>query len=290
MTNRNIVLIGGPDSGKTNFIGRLWIALRQNGGTLSIAGTPGEIKYVEEAVAYMHQGRFAPRTDQNLESAKSSVSIPLKLTEGGHSYLAELVVPDIYGEIWKDAVETTELATEWMDKLGDAFGALIFVRVLSELNRDPLDWVTSAELMAYQGVAAQATDTPTQVMLCEFIRFLELKLPVSFTGNKPRIAVLVTAWDLVDGVRSPAGPRAYLHEEYPLFAGRLADLDRFEVRVFAVSVFGGDPETDTKFRDELLDSDFKTFGYVRYESDGKIVESSDLTLPVAWVIREQLSL
>ena len=86
-----------------------------------------------------------------------------------------------------------------------------------------------------------------QVMLCEFLRFLELKLPNRTTGRKPRIAVIVTAWDLLDKERSAAGPRAYLQKEYPLFAGRLADLDRFDVTIFAISILGGDPQSDEGF-------------------------------------------
>jgi len=290
MSSRNVILIGGPDSGKTNFIGRLWIALRGGSGALSTSETPNEIKYVEGAVAHLHQGHFAPRTDQNLEADRSSVTIPLVLTEDGKRFSADLVVPDIFGEVWKDAVETTELASEWMAQLESAFGALVFVRVLSKLNRDPPDWVTSAELMAYQGANSKPTDIPTQVMLCEFLRFLELKIPNSLTGQKPRISVLVTAWDLLDPERSVAGPRAYLQEQYPLFAGRLRDLDRFDVSIFAVSILGGDPEADEGFREVLLDSDFKSVGYVRYDFNGGIIESTDLTLPVAWAIRAQATL
>ena len=284
MSTRSVILIGGPDTGKTNFIGRLWIALRTDGGALTASGTPDEIKYVEDAVDYLHQGSFAPRTDRNLGADQGSVTIPLGLVESREEKIAELVVPDISGEVWEKAVETNELAPEWMARLEDAAGALLFVRVQSSLNVNPLDWVTSAELMGYQGDATQPNKMPTQVMLCEFLRFLELKLPDHPTGRKPRIAVTVTAWDLLDKDRSDAGPRAYLQQEYPLFAGRLADLDRFDVTVFAVSILGGDPGADERFRDKLLDSDFQSAGFVRFDRDGAVEEVSDVTLPVAWAI------
>ena len=41
------------------------------------------------------------------------------------------------GEIWKGAVETRELARERMRQLEEAVGAVVFVRVLSELNVSP---------------------------------------------------------------------------------------------------------------------------------------------------------
>ena len=121
-----------------------------------------------------------------------------------------------------------------------------------------------------------------QPRLCEFLRFLELKLPDRPTGRKPRIAVIVTAWDLLDRERSTAGPRAYLQQEYPLFVGRLDDLDRFDVEIFAMSILGGDLKGDEGFRDRLLDSDFQSAGFVRFDHGGTIKEESDVTLPVAW--------
>ena len=284
MSTRSAILIGGPDTGKTNFIGRLWLALRTDGAALAASGTPDEIQYVEEIVAHLHQGRFAPRTDQNLEADQGSVIIPLGLDESHEEKIAELVIPDISGEIWKKAVETSELVPEWMARLEDAAGALLFVRVSSSLNENPLDWVTSVKLMEHQGDDTQSDKMPTQVMLCEFLRFLELKLPDRPTGRKPRIAVIITAWDLLDQERSAAGPRAYLQQEHPLFVGRLDDLDRFDVEIFAMSILGGDPQADEGFRDGLLDSDFQSAGFVRFDHGGTIKKESDVTLPVAWAI------
>ena len=125
---------------------------------------------------------------------------------------------------------------------------------------------------------------PTQVMLCQFLRFLELTLSDPPTDRKLRIAVVVTAWDLLDGDRAAAGPVAYLQTEYPLFAGRLADLDRFEVTVFAMSILGGDLQADEEFSNTLLESGVKTAGYVRFDHDGTVEEVVDITLPVAWAI------
>lgn len=279
MSTSSVILIGEPDTGKTNFIGRLWIALQTDGGALTASGTPDEIRYVEEIVAHLHKGHFAPRTELNLEANQGSVIIPLSHEEK----IGELVIPDISGEIWKNAVETNELAPEWMARLEGAAGALLFVRVLSPVNVDLPDWVTSAELMKHQGDAAQQDKVPTQVTLCEFLRFLELKLPDRPTGRKPRIAVIITAWDLLDQERSAAGPQVYLQQQYPLFAGRLADLDRFDVMIFAMSVFGGDLQ-DAEFRNKLLDSDFQSAGFVQFDYDGEVKKESDVTIPIAWAI------
>ena len=286
MTTASIVLMGGPDTGKTNFIGRLWLALRNSESSLRLGGTPAEIKYVEEAVGYLHRGQFAPRTDKNVAAEQSSITMPLARRHAakGEEGL-ELVVPDVSGEIWKTAVDTRELAQERMQQLENAMGAVVFVRVLSELNISPPDWVTSAELMQLQE-DADVREMPTQVMLCEFVRFLEVKLRAGRNGRKPRVAVVVTAWDLLDAERAASGPRAYLEREFPLFAGRLDDVSRFEVEIFCMSILGGDPGADEGFRARLLDVGLESAGYVRYRSGNEIRETADVGLPVAWVIQE----
>ena len=290
MSTHRIILVGGPDTGKTNFIARLWVALRFGGCALTTSGTPDEIKYVEDAVGHLHQGNFAPRTDKNLEAEQTSITIPLGLDEHNEKTIAKLVIPDISGEVWKSAVETGELPPERMAQFEGAVGAVLFVRVLSCLNVNPLDWVNAAKLMEYQGIDTEPNEMPTQVMLCELLRFIELKLQDGATGCKPRLAIVVTAWDLLDNDRSVAGPRTYLEREYPLFAGRLADLDRFDVEIFAMSIFGGDPEADKEFRNGLLDDGLNSAGYVRVYEGGTIQETSDFSFPVAWTINNYANL
>ena len=284
MGSRSVILVGGPDTGKTNFIGRVWIALQADDSALSALAPPDDIRYVEEVVASLYEGRFAPRTDKNLDVERGSVVIPLGLSDFQGAEVAELVIPDISGEIWEKAVETSELPAGWMERLEAADAALLFVRVLSDTNSTPIDWVTNPELMKHQGDDAQQKNIPTQVILCELLRYLELKLRTRPTGQKPRIAVVVTAWDLLDDERSAVGPYGYLQKEYPLFAGRLSDIDRIDVMVFAMSIFGGDPEADSEFRDRLLESDLHSAGYVRVHRNGSIEEKRDVTIPIAWAI------
>ena len=252
------------------------------------AALPERIDYVQQVVAHLHQGCFAPRTDKSTEANPEEVILPVTVRKRGDDDTFDLMVPDVSGEIWKKAVESNELAPEWMEKLETAVGAIVFVRVLSELNVDPVDWVTAKELMVHQGDAAQPHRIPTQVMLCELSRFLEGKLHRGLTGRTPRVAVVVTAWDLLDCERSRAGPVSYLQKQYPLFAGRLADVDGLDVMIFGISVLGGDLTHDSSFRTEFLASDVESAGYVLYEDNGIVRKESDLTLPLCWAIGEQI--
>ena len=284
MSSRNVILVGGPDTGKTNFIGRLWIAVQSDDCALSAYAPPDDIRYVEEVVASLYRGQFAPRTNKNLDAELGSLVIPVALNDSERERVSELVIPDISGEIWEKAVETSELPSDWMERLETADAALLFVRVLSDTNSVPIDWVSNPELMQHQGDDGQQKRIPTQVILCELLRYLELQLSTRPEAKKPRIAVVVTAWDLLDVERSAAGPHGYLQKEYPLFAGRLSDIENVDIMVFAMSIFGGDPEADNEFRDRLLKSELHSVGYVRFDSNGSIEEDSDITIPIAWAI------
>ncbi len=284
MTTRRVVLIGGPDSGKTNFIARFWVSALQPSSMLAASGSPDDIRYVEEILAHILQGGFAPRTDTTSEHA-----LELELSSENDEDFASLIIPDVSGELWHDAVQLGELPQTWMNQLSEATGALIFVRVQSDVNVSRLDWVTSSELMALQGDGndeeqEKANEVSTQVNLCEYVRFLEHTMRSASVERKCRIAVLVTAWDLLDPVTAAQGPFAYIEKEYPLFAGRVQDADEFEFAFYAVSVTGGDPVVDEEFKDTLLNSDFETVGYVKRKIGEAWSESTDFTTAIAWTI------
>ena len=287
MTNHSIVLIGGPDSGKTNFLARIWESLRVCEGTLIAPEVPGNIKYVEDALAHLLQGTFAPRSDKGFDELGRSFSIPVVSAKNRKLDPVQIVVPDVSGELWKEAVEKFELPAQWIDNLREAFGALLFLRIGSNQNIEHLDWVTTAKILRMNTLQSEEDQDaprqiPTAVQLCELLRLLEYVLAENTSIVKPRVAILVTAWDLLDTQRAKLGPMAYLATEFPLLAGRLADMSKLNVQVFGMSIVGGD-FIDQDFKQRFLDGELNSFGYVVCEIDGRVQKDFDLTLPVAWV-------
>jgi hypothetical protein len=126
------------------------------------------------------------------------------------------------------------------------------------------------------------TKIPTQIALCELLRFLEFGMKSTPGGPRPRVAVLVTAWDRLDEEKRVQGPMAYLRVQYPMFAGRLEDIETLEVKAFGVSVVSGD-FADPAFKAEFYEKGLKNSGYVvTDDKPGQFVP--DLTLPVSWVM------
>lgn len=330
MTRRSIVLMGGPDSGKTNYIARLWPSFKRRKGALRAEHLPDDIAYVDSAVEYLMQGSFAPRSDRNLEVGRADFSISVRAA-GDQGEMTELMVPDISGELWTRMVATFEISQEWLDVLNDAEGAIIFVRVHSDLIVKPLDWVTARSILELEqdGVEAAAEeaasdvggegderqpdenvsdgvqtvegapsgaegedtgeqlsqpDLPTQVLLCELLRYLNQHLADRSDGGRPHVAIVVAAWDLLDSDARAAGPMVYLRKEFPLFAGRLADTGRLAVKLFGLSIVGGDLADDDRFREEFVDKDVSEEGWVVVEDHDGLRIDTDVMLPIAWAM------
>ena len=265
----------------TNYLGRLWKALTEENASLRATQQPDDVRYVLDALTHLLRGEFAPRTDTNIDVDGRHCSIQVAWEREGGTKDAELLVPDVSGELWAEAVQTNELPETWLASVRQSIGALLFVRVDSPLHIPSLDWVAAREHLEVGGEAAES-QIPTDVQLCEFLRFLELFLGKNSDVNKPRVAVLVAAWDIVDEDRSQEGPKAYLRREFPLFSYRLADISAVEVAVFGVSVVGGDFR-DEAFKERFFAGRVDEFGFVVTEP-GPVPPHADMTIPVRWVL------
>ena len=283
--DRNLLLIGGPDTGKTNYLARFWLALTAGQGDLEIFQVPQNIVYVEQAVSHLLQGEFAPHTSR--DAGRNDFDGVVVLRAGPDpGAQAHLVKPDIYGEMWSNAVQTHQIDENWMGLMRSCGAALLFVRAMSPLNTDPLDWVTAAHLLS-AGLrnSGPARVLPTQMVLCELLTFLRDTLKSEKAEAPPRIAVVVTAWDLLDAEDRASGPRAYIEREFPMMAGEIAFSEDLDIRVFGSSIVGGDLQDDEEFKARYRAGRPTQFGYVIFEQSGRVVESPDIALPVSWALR-----
>lgn len=278
----NIVLVGGPNSGKSNYIARLWISLSKKEGRLFAPTTPDKIDYVETLVKHLFAGKFVARSDSSLHEEGNDLVVDVAVRDAEPEVSASLVVPDVLGEVWQGAVANSHLQERWHDLLVTSTSALLFVHANDKDNVVALDWVTAGDLLeAGLGDEKDATEIPTQVALCELLRMLDDLL--CRDEGRPRVAVIVAAWDKLDPNERASAPIKYLDKQFPLFAGRLRDTLDVDVRVFGLSVVGGDFSVQT-FRDKLLDEGVPGHGYVVFEQAGEVEVCKDVTAPLQWLL------
>ena len=282
MSKKTVALIGGPETGKTNFLARLWESLKSGNGSLRASDIPENISYVEDALNHLLEGEFAPRTRAAGISGTIKISVESRLMEGNGT--SELLVPDVMGEIWEKAVSTREISREIHEVLEDACGALLFVRVLSELNETPMDWVVAKKLLELPVKHdSPSGKIPTQVQLCELLKMLEHAWKDSKSAR--RVAIIVTSWDRLDTRRADDGPHAYISSEFPLFAGKIQSPINMEICVFGMSVVGGDLTNDLEFKEDFFNQRFQDTGYLVKETPTGNEQSKDITYALDWVLR-----
>src|ERR1700692_3440267 len=108
--SRSVVLLGGPDSGKTNYVGRVWQALDAGKGRIHAAKQPNDIRFVLEVADHLFSGNFAPRSEH--ADVRRDFEVVVAKEHGGDE--TSIVIPDISGELWRNAVLNYEIASDWM--------------------------------------------------------------------------------------------------------------------------------------------------------------------------------
>lgn len=353
MTEDSVVIVGGPASGKTNYIARLWLSFKSKKGMLRAQKLPSNIEYVNDAVQHLLARRFAPRTERNVEVGGRRDLIVTVRADNGEGPERMLTVPDITGELWQRAIATYEIPHEWLERLKRSSAAIMFIRAHSRFNLQPMDWVTARDLMGgahednededegadedygcdededgspipgsrddqvtggrgdgfREGLAENGVEIlnegervdepveeneansstiglPAQVGFCELFRYMETTLANKESGARPRLAVVITAWDMLDAEAKAAGPMQYLEDQFPIFAGRLQSRSRLEVEVFGMSIVGGNLRgpANKDFRDSLKTVDLSEVGYAVLGSPSGVQEYPDVTIPLAWAL------
>lgn len=280
MVSTSILLVGGPDSGKSNYLARLWLALKSRRHGLRATATPENIEYIEEISAHLLHGIFVPKTEH--EDVTRDFNAQIATVDGLFS--ADLSVPDVYGELWQKAVKSREIPQHWLDTMQEATCAILFVRVHSPNNFQPLDWVATQSLLRGKKSITANRELPAQVTLIELLRFIEDTMSRQ-KGRKPKVAIVVTAWDLLDPEERLMAPEVYLENEFPMFAGRLEDCCSLDVKVFGCSIVGGTLKEGSEFTEEFLASDYNERGYVVLSDASGVKNIHDVTEPINWLLR-----
>lgn len=276
-TNTNVMFVGGPGSGKSNYLFRTWIAIEHQTGLLRKSGLPPNLDYLHDGASRLFAGEFAPHTSVD---APSTAEIPVGVV-GSHDS-SQLTVPDVSGEVWDNVYQLREWPVAWDTYIEQRCSFVLFIRAGSPHNAQPLDWLTCERLYKTRGAVRGDPRVPTQVVLVDWLQTLHtLTAERWMTSVVPRLSIVVTAWDTLDG---DVGPLDYLNREFPLLGQFLAaGLHGFDARVFGVSVVGGDLD-DSKYRARFLAGHPAKHGYCVLQQGRTVERSNDILLPLYWAI------
>jgi hypothetical protein len=279
------LVMGLPSSGKTTFIAALWHELesREVPDSLQLAEVHGNRDHLNRI---RKQWLDCQEIERTKITAERTVSFRLRTQAGD---LTDLFVPDMSGETYRMQWESRQWTRQFQEHAARCQGSLLFVHpqnVVEPVRIDGLVGRIEAELMGLGepeappvGEAAQETPpvewtpaaAPTQVQLVELLQFL-LRIP--FRDRQMRLAVVISAWDLVNGTT----PGKWLSDRLPLLDQFIeSNSGRLPFRIFGVSAQGGAINEAARLQQLAIPSH-------RIRIVGEGCGPHDITGPIKWLM------
>ena len=277
-------IVGLPRSGKTTFLAALYhlVDSGEVSTKLRIDSYSGDQTYLNQIVSTWLACKEVIRT-----SGAENTRVELRLREEDSSRTISLVFPDLAGEIFETQVAERKCQTDYVDGCNQRGGILLFVSANRQVGEDmtviqqnALFGQPSAEQAATGPAPSEwsAAKLPSQVQLIELLQFL---LHPPFLRRKRRLAVIVSAWDVVHEPKP--SPSEWLERELPLLSQFLvSNPQAFETRIYGVSALGGDISNEGS-RDLLMDMTHSK----RIVCTGPDCDEHDLTSPILWLCAEE---
>lgn len=249
--------------------------------SLKRTGLSGDRTYLNRIVEQWRACSQVPRTTLQTEA-----TVTLHLDGDGYGAFT-LVVPDLSGEAFQQQIEHRKMSTDHAELLQRATGVILFAhpdvqKGAQIAQQNQLETTIGGAAVSSNGTEGGAPEAvpwsveklPTQVKLVELLQFI-----LEQSERKVRVAVVVSAWDLVDS--TGWAPFEYVSRAMPLLQQFLeANDDLIEHAVFGVSAQGGAiPDEKTT----LLELDALKRIKVRHGADA----DHDITKPISWLLRSK---
>jgi hypothetical protein len=275
-----IVLLGGPDSGKTHYAGQLYGRLQRRPGRLRLrAGeaTPADLTALEEVLACLESGRAAQHTPV---STWSEVRLPLTDNRGR---AMDLSWPDYGGESLRAVLTDRVIPTPWRARITVAQGWIVLIRLKSEVV-----YLDKLEQLLQQADAKPASNTARATAWdanARWVELLQLLLHVAGVDTvrpvrRPRLAVLLSCYDELDA--GSQDPGEVLRQRLPLVSAFLASTwSAGQMTVWGLSALGRPLAKDTSDADFTQDGP-EHQGWIMPPGGG--ASDPDLSRPLAWLL------
>ena len=233
----DISIIGLPPSGKTTFLAAVWHMVRERGSATALkfdALSEGSYDHINSLAKRWRSGKKQQRTQTG---DMKVVSMRLKNPEGRP---VKVSFPDIPGEDFSGMWEKREVDESMVNTLAAKAVVLIINGDTIKFPAWVAEQIAIAKGAGLEQIEAEVVDwtaslAPTQVQVVELLQFL---MSTAISIGSRRIAVLISAWDQVEG--DGLEPAEFLATKLPLLDQYLRNgRDPWEWRVWGVSAQGG---------------------------------------------------
>ncbi|NMM03527.1 hypothetical protein HHL24_37320 [Paraburkholderia sp. RP-4-7] len=278
MASPKLVVLGGPNSGKTHLAGQIYGRVQRRPGHFRLRkedGTPADISALEEVLAALESGHAAGHTPSG---TWAEIKLPLESDSGARM---DLHWPDYGGEQLDDVFEKRSVPDSWRARLCEAGGWIVLIRLKTEtVYSDALEQlVEHAHTKAVPQARAEKWDANAR-----WVELLQMLLHASGRGavnrlSRPRLLVLLSCYDEL----GPAdeAPMSMLERHLPMLASFLRNTWAGpDLSVWGLSALGRllTPESTD---DDFINRGPEFQGWVIHPDGG--AQDTDLTAPLGWL-------
>lgn len=275
MEKHNILIIGGPNTGKTHFGIQLYerINSRQFEFKIDPKNRPSDLTIFEDGFKNIYNGKRAAHTETG-----ANRSIELIITDEKNSEV-KLAFPDYAGEQITSIVDNRKVNDLWQDYIAKSTSWVLFIR-LNELV--PLEDIVNKGIPSAEEIQKRKNQPPP-VKISEAAFFVELLQTLVYIKGlstfspigQPNLTVVLSCWDEL-GLLQDQAPSTLLQERLPMLFDFLNNNWQSE----SISILGLS-STEKSLTDEpdedFIDKEPINFGYF-IDKCGK--RQKDLTLSI----------
>lgn len=280
MRTPEVLLIGGPHSGKTHFAGQLYGRILRGSGKLKRAthhATPGDLTILQEVLNALEEGRAASHTPA---STSGEICLPMEDAAGHHLVLKW---PDYGGEQITGILENRAVPEAWQSRLDQVEGWALIIRLSDESSvdaRPTLPHAPPSDVTKQSPVLVKAWDPNAR-----WVELMQILLHVAEQDTSralqlPRLVVLLSCYDECP---SPSqAPADLLAARLPMLHSFLSTTWAEDAwSVWGLSALGRTLNAD-QFDETFLTEGPDQQGWVVAPQGGN--RDPDLTAPLAWLL------
>lgn len=215
MEKHNILIIGGPNTGKTHFGIQLYerINSRQFEFKIDPKNRPSDMTIFEDGLKNIYNGKRAAHTETG-----ANRSIELIITDKNNSEV-KLAFPDYAGEQITSIVDNRKINNLWQDYIANSTSWVLFIR-LNELI--PLEDIVNKGIPSAEEIQKRNSQPPP-VKISEAAFYVELLQTLVYIKGlstfspigQPNLTVALSCWDELDLSKNQL-PATLLQERLPM--------------------------------------------------------------------------
>ncbi len=268
--SQNLLIIGGPNAGKTHFVGQLYHRLDAGKSAYHMVTAPADLTVIKAIIDRLVQGRAGEHTESGLNKEISFV------VANEHAQIT-LTFPDYAGEQVRGLVSDRLISSRWHELITQSDEWLLLIRP-DEIPE--LEDITTRGFADLEDLKARTVQAHAKAELTEPGFYIELLQMMLFVKGKsvlspvqtPRLTVALSCWDTLGLEDAGVEPLVELRQRLPFVAAFLETVwEPGSWRVCGLSSLGRTLDPD-KSDDEFMGKGPEEAGYVvlpsgRHDSD-----------------------